>query len=84
MDQATDRMMDFQSTITCPHCGHPETEIMPVDACQFFYDCVGCGAVLRPNEGDCCVYCSHGSVPCPPKQRRRQTSAASESCCQAA
>jgi hypothetical protein len=69
MKQATGGMIDFQSTITCPHCGHQETEIMPLDACRFFYDCVGCGAVLRPNQGDCCIYCSHGSVAWPPKQR---------------
>ncbi|MEQ8165766.1 MAG: GDCCVxC domain-containing (seleno)protein, partial [Alphaproteobacteria bacterium] len=43
-------MTDFQSTLTCPRCGHREAEIMPTDACQFFYDCQGCGAVLRPRE----------------------------------
>ncbi len=57
------------STITCPKCGHSETEVMPIDACQFFYDCKGCGALLRPISGDCCVYCSYGSVPCPPVQQ---------------
>jgi hypothetical protein len=41
---------------------------MPTDACQFFYDCKGCGVVLRPNKGDCCVYCSFGDTPCPPIQ----------------
>ena len=41
---------------------------MPTDACQYFYDCKGCGAVLRPHEGHCCVYCSYGSAPCPPMQ----------------
>lgn len=41
---------------------------MPMDACQFFYDCAGCGTVLRPKAGDCCVFCSYGSVPCPPIQ----------------
>ncbi len=51
-----------RSTITCPECGHVETETMPTDACQWFYDCKGCAAVLRPKPGDCCVY---GTVPCP-------------------
>ncbi|MBI3419121.1 MAG: hypothetical protein HY053_03200 [Proteobacteria bacterium] len=60
-----------QSTITCPHCGYQKTEIMPVDSCQFFYDCQGCQAVLRPKQGDCCVFCSYGSVPCPPVQQAR-------------
>ncbi|MGT2478165.1 GDCCVxC domain-containing (seleno)protein [Methylobacterium oryzae CBMB20] len=39
---------------------------MPTDACQFFYECTGCGTLLRPNAGDCCVFCSFGDVPCPP------------------
>ena len=60
--------------ITCPKCGHSEREEMPVDACQFFYDCKGCGAVLRPLPGDCCVYCSYGDTQCPPIQT-------GESCC---
>lgn len=41
---------------------------MPTDACQFFYDCKGCSAVLRPEPGDCCVFCSYGTTPCPPIQ----------------
>lgn len=39
----------LQSIITCPDCGHVETETMPTDACQCFYDCKGCQAVLKPN-----------------------------------
>ena len=56
------------STITCPECGHVATEAMPTDACQWFHDCTGCGALLRPKPGDCCVFCSYGSVACPPVQ----------------
>jgi hypothetical protein len=41
---------------------------MPTDACQFFYDCKGCGVLLRPKPGHCCVFCSYGTVPCPPIQ----------------
>jgi len=59
------------STITCPKCGHQAVEKMPTDACQFFYDCKGCGERLKPKPGDCCVYCSYGSVPCPPMQTVR-------------
>ena len=58
----------LDSTITCPQCGHTETETMPTDACQFFYDCKGCGKLLKPNQGDCCVFCSYGNIPCPPIQ----------------
>ncbi|MGB5260837.1 MAG: GDCCVxC domain-containing (seleno)protein [Gammaproteobacteria bacterium] len=57
-----------KSTITCPECGHRELETMPTDACQIQYECKGCGALLHPNPGDCCVYCSFGTVPCPPVQ----------------
>jgi len=59
---------ELKSTITCPHCGHRQIEQMPTKACQFFWDCPGCGEVLKPKEGDCCVFCSYGTVPCPPIQ----------------
>ena len=58
---------EHQSVITCPLCGHRQSEVMPADACVFFYDCGGCGERLKPNAGDCCVFCSFGDVKCPPK-----------------
>ena len=58
----------LRSTLTCPDCGHSAEMQMPTDACLFFHDCAGCGAVLRPKAGDCCVFCSYGTVPCPPVQ----------------
>jgi hypothetical protein len=58
----------LQSIITCPQCGHRTEEKMPPDACLYFYDCPACGAKLKPKLGDCCVFCSYGSVPCPPIQ----------------
>ena len=58
----------LQSTLTCPECGHRKAEVMPTDACQWFYECENCKAVLRPKAGDCCVFCSYGSVRCPPVQ----------------
>jgi len=60
--------MQLVSTLSCPACGFAATETMPTDACQFFYDCKGCGIRLKPKAGDCCVFCSYGSVPCPPVQ----------------
>jgi hypothetical protein len=60
--------MIFDSMVTCPRCSATRMETMPVDACRVFYDCAGCGATLRPKPGDCCVFCSYGSVPCPPMQ----------------
>lgn len=56
------------STITCPYCGTRKEELMPVDACTYFYECSGCRKQLRPLKGDCCVYCSYGSTKCPPIQ----------------
>jgi hypothetical protein len=59
----------LESTITCPECGHKETTTMPADSCQWFYECKGCGVLLKPKKGDCCVFCSYGSVPCPTIQQ---------------
>ena len=60
--------MILESVIRCPNCGNESAELMPLDACQFFYDCKRCGARLKPKDGDCCVFCSYGTVPCPPVQ----------------
>ena len=30
---------------------------------------LACGTLLRPKSGDCCVFCSYGTVPCPPIQQ---------------
>jgi hypothetical protein len=63
-------MMQLVSTLTCPKCGGGASqETMSTNACQYFYDCRHCGTVLRPIEGDCCLFCSYGDVPCPPIQQ---------------
>ena len=61
----------LQSTLTCPNCGHQATEQMPTDACVVIYACKGCGEELKPLPGDCCVFCSYGSMPCLPVQEAR-------------
>jgi hypothetical protein len=61
----------LSSEITCPRCGHQSEEPMPTDACLWFHQCPGCRATLRPKSGDCCVFCSYGTVPCPPIQIQR-------------
>lgn len=73
-------MTDLRSTLTCPRCATARTETMPSDACQWFYECASCGAVLRPRAGDCCVFCSYGDVPCPPIQEARAAGRA-DACC---
>ncbi|HEV7444750.1 MAG TPA: GDCCVxC domain-containing (seleno)protein [Steroidobacteraceae bacterium] len=65
------------SELTCPHCGQRQIETMPTDACIYFHQCAGCNTMLRPKPGDCCVFCSYGSVPCPPVQ-------AAQPCCSTA
>ncbi len=56
------------STITCPNCGKQSSHTMPTDSCQFFMACPHCDELLRPKAGDCCVFCSYGTVKCPSKQ----------------
>ncbi|MCG6871718.1 MAG: hypothetical protein LJE84_05465 [Gammaproteobacteria bacterium] len=63
--------METRSALTCPHCGHSEDLDMPEDACQILHRCGSCGELLEPLAGDCCVFCSYGSVPCPPVQLQR-------------
>ena len=58
----------LDSVLTCPRCNVSKVETMPVDACQFFYECDNCKALIRPKPGHCCVFCSYGSVKCPPIQ----------------
>ena len=60
-------MPENQGFLAC--CG--AIERMPSNVCQIFYDCRGCGARLKAKPGDCCVFCSYGSVPCPPAQAKQ-------------
>ena len=48
---------------------------MPTDAWRFYYECMNCQAVLRPLDGDCCVFCSYADTLCPPKQMEAMSSA---------
>jgi len=41
-----------ESELTCPQCGHQSLDTMPTDNCQFYYECKGCGALLKPLPGD--------------------------------
>lgn len=61
----------LESVLTCPRCGFARSETMPTDSCQYYYECSNCHALLRPKPGDCCVFCSYGSVRCPPVQAQR-------------
>ena len=65
------RTIQFESTLTCPECGHAKTETMPPDACQWLYECERCHAVLKPEPGHCCVCCPYRTEPCPRFRRVR-------------
>lgn len=60
--------MTVPGVLTCPFCQLRTQEPMPINACLRVFDCPGCRATLRPNAGDCCVFCSFGDLPCPPRQ----------------
>lgn len=55
------------SVLRCPSCSFEQALEMPTDACVYYHSCAGCGTLLKPKAGDCCVFCSYGSLPCPPK-----------------
>lgn len=61
-----------ESVITCPECGSEAEEELHDDGPRVQYECLSCGALLRPLPGDDCVFCSYGSVPCLPVQEARQ------------
>ncbi|WP_297814868.1 GDCCVxC domain-containing (seleno)protein [Segetibacter sp.] len=63
-----EKTVNLHTLITCPVCGDKQEEIMPTDACVFFYECKNCKTRLTPKAGDCCVFCSYASVKCPPIQ----------------
>ncbi|WP_228550680.1 GDCCVxC domain-containing (seleno)protein [Endozoicomonas sp. OPT23] len=62
-----------QSTVTCNNCGHNEPETMPQDACVYLYECRSCRTLMTPQAGDCCIFCSRGSHPCPTSQRESKS-----------
>ena len=64
----------LKSIVTCPYCMHQESETMPTNSCKYFYTCNRCNASLKAKKEDCCIYCSYGTIPCPPIQKNK-------SCC---
>jgi len=57
--------MKLKSSITCPECGYSKEEEMPIDSCQYIYQCENCETILKPKKSECCVYCSYGTNKCP-------------------
>lgn len=69
-------VMFSESTVTCPACGARETIEMP--GRLWALRCEACGTVMHPPEGQCCVFCAYGDVPCPATQREASCSCGTE------
>ncbi|WP_257284425.1 GDCCVxC domain-containing (seleno)protein [Endozoicomonas sp. SESOKO1] len=70
------------SIITCPDCMHHAIETMPLDACVYLYECRNCQKLITPQQGDCCVFCSHGNQICPTSQRDKKACADTATACE--
>jgi hypothetical protein len=66
--ESNEKKIVLESVVHCPKCGFESAEIMPTDFCLLRCQCKNCGFVMTPTEGKCCIFCSYGSVPCPPMQ----------------
>jgi hypothetical protein len=64
--------MQLESNLKCPSCGYVERITMPVNYCQFFFECKSCREIMKAKEGHCCVFCSFGDVPCPSVQNQSE------------
>jgi len=62
---AETKEVSLRSDITCPECGFTKNEMMPTEQCLLKYTCEKCKTELFAREGDCCVFCSYGTVKCP-------------------
>lgn len=61
--------MTLESVITCPECGFQKQMEMSTDSCLYYYKCENCHNTIKPKKKDCCVFCSYGSIKCPPIQK---------------
>lgn len=60
------------SEVTCPSCGFTFIEVLPTEYCLLSLDCKSCGESMHPGPGDCCVFCTHGTIKCPSIQELEQ------------
>lgn len=61
-------MLELTTKLTCPECGASHEAVMPEHERLEVYTCPSCKAELKPRKGECCVFCSYGTVPCPAVQ----------------
>jgi hypothetical protein len=52
-------------SLTCPSCAATFSTDMPETETVDELACPSCGTVVVPDPGECCVFCSHGTMPCP-------------------
>ena len=58
--------VQLESALTCPFCGHHAREQMRSTLASSLRQ-HGLRRAARPAPGDCCVFCSFGTTPCPPR-----------------
>lgn len=63
----------LESVVQCPFCEFQQKEFMPEDILQYFYRCSNCNSLLKTQQGDCCVFCSYGSIKCTFVQKQQTT-----------
>ena len=56
-------MFNYESTLTCPVCGHQQRQYIPVENLDSYY-CSACESMIEKLEGTCCIYCSYGTNKC--------------------
>ena len=64
-EDPTSPLIQTESILTCPRCGHRSAEQMSIDSCRFFYTCKGCGETLKPLPGGLLrvLFLRHSAVP---------------------
>ena len=64
------KMAETIAELKCPHCGKVSPVEMPTTLSLLRLRCDGCGETILNKEGDCCVFCSHSELECPPMQEK--------------
>ena len=59
----------MNSKFKCPYCDQEQIADMGFDSCLYFWKCKDCEKIIKPLEGDCCVFCSYGETKCLPKNQ---------------
>lgn len=66
------RFYNAITTILCPYCGAAARCAIGRDDRPREYRCEACGEAVVSPPGRCCVFCTHGTVPCAQGQSDRR------------